>query len=371
MKMFRYDVLFSGYYGHQNSGDDSFIEVASWGAKKYWNLESKFITERMPVIKTPASFTGTGLFPYHNSLKVFQAINKTKILVFAGGSTFHSSLQKYEPKKLAVLYKKFRNIKLGAIGVSLGPYRSAKAEVDNIELLKRFDFLALRDHSSYQLALDYNLPYKPIQAFDLAALLPLIYKDRPTSRSDSRVIGISLCNYERYLPGGDLNNESRRNNRMFELLNQICTIDPSVKLRFFIFNGNSAVGDEQLTRKFVELLKNKGFQNIELIMYNSNVHETWLKIADCSLVISTRLHAAIFACFARIPFFLVEYHKKCAEFLESVGYDSSLRLYDAKFDNTVIDKIMNILHDGSLFGSPLNFNHSIEIAKLNFQSISL
>ena len=29
-------AVFSGYYGHKNTGDDAFVEVAAWGSKKYW-----------------------------------------------------------------------------------------------------------------------------------------------------------------------------------------------------------------------------------------------------------------------------------------------------------------------------------------------
>lgn len=39
-------LLFSGYYGHKNAGDDAFIEVITWGAKKYWNnINSKFVSK--------------------------------------------------------------------------------------------------------------------------------------------------------------------------------------------------------------------------------------------------------------------------------------------------------------------------------------
>lgn len=33
---FRSDILFTGYYGQMNTGDDAFVQVASWGASKYW-----------------------------------------------------------------------------------------------------------------------------------------------------------------------------------------------------------------------------------------------------------------------------------------------------------------------------------------------
>jgi ABC-type branched-subunit amino acid transport system permease subunit len=34
--MFKTDILFNGYYGYLNTGDDAFVEVAAWGAAYIW-----------------------------------------------------------------------------------------------------------------------------------------------------------------------------------------------------------------------------------------------------------------------------------------------------------------------------------------------
>lgn len=33
--MFHTDILFTGFYGFKNSGDDAFVEACSWGAHNF------------------------------------------------------------------------------------------------------------------------------------------------------------------------------------------------------------------------------------------------------------------------------------------------------------------------------------------------
>lgn len=73
------------------------------------------------------------------------------------------------------LKKKDNNIKVGGIGVSVGPFKSVEDEQAIKNYLKSIDFLALRDQTSFDYLSSLDLPYEPVNAFDLAALLPEIY----------------------------------------------------------------------------------------------------------------------------------------------------------------------------------------------------
>src|SRR5690625_7488499 len=97
-------------------------------------------------------------------------------------------------------------MKHGNIGVSIGPFQSIKDEKRIIEYLKRSSFLALRDAESYAYAKSIDLDYEPVKAFDLAALWPECFSDMTNDKIEdnnieTRVIEVSLCNYERYVPG--------------------------------------------------------------------------------------------------------------------------------------------------------------------------
>jgi polysaccharide pyruvyl transferase WcaK-like protein len=370
-------IIFAGYYGLENSGDDSFIEVASWGSEKYWNQnESVFLSKKLPIITTKASSIGENKFIGHFLLKSYKFILQSNAFICAGGSTFHSELIWKDPRSIArikkLLYPKY---KFGAIGVSIGPYKNSNAEKEIMKLFKSFDFLALRDKKSYELALSYNLNYTPINAFDLAALLPDVYEGIPSKKNNSnpkRTIGVSLCRYESFVKNGNLINENRRNEEILKLLNSIAHRREKIKFRFFIFNGHPIFGDKEITIETISKLRLSEYNEIEVVDYDSNVYNTWVKVKQCDVFVATRLHAANFACFAEVPFFLIEYHRKCSDFLDDIGYHYNNRLQDAHFDvNSVSNKIIEISEDTSKFLKPTLIDQSISKARLNFSKIDL
>ena len=111
----------------------------------------------------------------------------------------------------------------------------------------------------------------------------------------------------------------------------------------FIINGNKTFGDHKATN---QLIKDIDSNRVTIVPYLSNVQETWNEISSCNLMISTRLHASIFACYAQVPFFLIEYHEKCSDFLSDVGQDESYRVYDAQVSpSSLLQKVNEILGD--------------------------
>lgn len=363
--------VLSGYYGHKNTGDDAFVEVSAWGSKKYWKSEDQlFFAKELPQTLTETSH----YFAHKNYLNFTRAVKDiltSDIFVSAGGSTFHSALKKTDLRTYAKLKKSigFKG-KTGAIGISLGPFKDSNSEKSTIEYLKTLDFLALRDQKSYDLAKSYNLPYQPINAFDLAALLPEIYNINLSTDNkisiNQKIIGISVCNYESYT-NGNLNNEKRRNAFIINILNQLKKYD-NVKLRFFIFNGDPIMGDEKLTKELIQELDKDKNLNYEIIPYLNKVQGTYNYIASCDAIISTRLHASIFACYSNTPFFLLEYHRKCTDFLDDVGQSQNYRLLDGEVDyKKVVEELEKIIFSNNYI-SPLYRDKTIERAKLNFTS---
>lgn len=359
--------IFSGYYGVKNSGDDAFVEVAAWGSQKYWqSTEQFFFAADLPHVKTPTTH-----YPAHKGYLNFARAVKDILLsdafAYAGGSTFHSALKKSDLRTYAKLKKKlgFKG-HTGAIGISLGPYTSSAAEENTIEYLKTLDFLALRDEHSYNLAVSYGLPYEPVKAFDLAALLPEIYNFKKSidPAKETRMVGISVCNYETYT-GGDLNKELKRNQFIEELILKLKK-HPNILFRFFVFNGSPVNGDEKLTLEIINRVNTSGDLNYEVVPYLSTVEDMFMKIAECDAVVSTRLHASIFACYSQTPFFLLEYHRKCTDFLNDVGQPQQYRLQDGEVPpEEIASEIENIIFNQQA-EHPLYIAETIERARYNF-----
>ena len=357
-------ISYTGFYGFQNTGDDAFLEVCAWGGAKFWNAKDNvFLGSNLPVLENDFSSLSPSLIKGDNRIKSFFKISNSDYFISAGGSTF-SDFKSLSLKDVALKIQKTINPKLeiGAIGVSVGPFKSVEAEKRVENYLKKMSFLAVRDQKSYDYVSSLNLPYKPVNAFDLAALLPFVYKDKPkvNASKKKKVIGISVCNYETYV-GGDLHNEKRRNDFYINLLKELP--DDDVIYRFFYFNGNKNIGDKKITDYIISKVNKK---NIEIIDYQYNVYKSWCLISECDLVVSTRLHASIFACYANIPFFLVEYHRKCTDFLDSVGQVKEHRLGDADVPyEKVVLKINEILYDNKSV-LPSKIEETKEKALLNF-----
>lgn len=371
--MFESDILFSGYYGRLNTGDDAFVEVASWGAAKYWNKRNNIFLGRqshLPLVST--AIRGYPLeIPKTYSLQGRLLLSSTSALISAGGSTLHTEMQASNIKRLAVERKmRGSDIKIGGIGVSIGPFRTTRDENAIFDYLKSIDFLAVRDKASLDIVKSLDLPYNPVNAFDLAALLPEIYGVKGGGRRSDRkdVLGVSVCPYESIVNRREIKKEFNRNARTTELL-RLIERDGNVHFKFFVINGHPNLGDLELTKKTIRDVRPASY---EIIGYQKETRIAWDEIASCDFVISTRLHAAIFACFSNTPFFLNEYHRKCSDFLDNVSYDRCFRSVDSDFDSKEkAEKILEVLAGGKLYTAPKMIDKMKKLAKLNFTSFNI
>ncbi|MBA5629199.1 polysaccharide pyruvyl transferase family protein [Moheibacter lacus] len=366
-------IIFNGFYGYQNTGDDAFVEISSWGNQYYWHNQNPalFTGNPLPISLTPIK----NVYPTNNTNRLIQKLSVFKeslsadYFINAGGSVFSKITPLSDiifAEKAGILNK---SLKHGSIGVSLGPFQSVEDEKKVIEYLKKSSFLSLRDSESFEYAKSLDLNYEPIRAFDLAALLSECFGDMEKITLEplvkKKTIGVSVCNYERF-HNGDLENENRRNQFVKDVL-KLLSENPEIHFKFFIFNGNKKIGDEQLTKEIISQLPQ---QNISVIPYMNNVKSVWQEIKNCDFIISTRLHASVFACYANVPFVLIEYHRKCADFLMDIGYDENRRVYDAqKPAGEVTDGILSILAGNYRY--PSNIQETIERARLNFTKIRL
>jgi len=261
------------------------------------------------------------------------------------------------------------NLKLGGIGVSIGPFKNTEDEKAVAEYLKHLNFLAVRDQQSFEYVEQLDLPYKPVNAFDLAALLPEIYTSKPDAQLEDgrKVIGISVCPYESISNPGAIVNEQKRHRMLCELLADIQK-KQNVHFKFLEINGHARIGDLELTKRTIADAKLKNF---EIVPYQRQTLAMWNEVKSCDFMISTRLHAAIFACFAGVPFVLNEYHRKCADFLNTVGYHESYRIYDSEYS---IEETSNMIVDAvsqKKFIEPSMKESVRSKARLNFTGVEL
>jgi polysaccharide pyruvyl transferase WcaK-like protein len=334
-------ILYSGFYGFKNTGDDAFLEVAAWGSKVFLNTENiVFLAHGLPKLVNDFQELGKPLFKGFDRIQGLREMVNADYFISAGGSTFVDH-KKHYLKALAEIAKKTvnRKIQTGAIGVSIGPFKNSEYEQNVIKYLKQLNFLTLRDNRSYEYVNTLDLPYKPIEAFDLAALLPLVYAgiNKLPKNKNKKIIGVSVCPYESISKLDEIKNENRRNESIIKLLKKINKNNEDVTFRFFVINGHKVFGDKKLT---LDVINKSQIKNFELVDYQNSVLSAWNLIGQCDVMIATRLHAAILAAYNDVPFILNEYHQKCTDFLTDVGQHEDWVVGDAEYED---DKIINVL----------------------------
>jgi len=359
-------IFFEGFYGFKNAGDDAFVEVSSWGAEKYWGCNDNFfLGTTLP--ETTRKISASNIkynLPGFDRITLLNNLRNTNYFISSGGSTF-STLPYHSNKSIAKIYASINSkLKLGAIGVSIGPFKNSKEEKKIIKYLQSLSFLSLRDKRSYEYSKSLNLNYNPVNAFDLAALLPIVYntpkKELKANIVDKNIIGISICNHERYT-GGDTKKEVKRNSYFKELVSLLLK-NTNAHLNVFIINGNSTFGDLEISN---ELMSGFNEDRFSIIPYFGNVKKTWDAISRCDLMISTRLHASIFACYSNVPFILIEYHKKCSDFLIDVGQNEEYRVYDADVSpKETLGVVIEILENK--YNKPTHLLETIALSQKNF-----
>lgn len=361
-------ILFNGYYGYQNTGDDIFCLLAEWGAKKFWGAKKiKFFGRKLPLRKDnttlQSGMSKRKYFKGQEVLEIFVSAGMSSKVIFAGGSLFHSKINPFSVKNIIAKYTKLGLVKTGALGVSLGPYENREAKESIKSFLSEFSFLAVRDRRSYEEAKDMQLNIPVIEAFDLAALLPQIYPVQKTSNTNP-TLGVSICNYERYIDG-DLKNEERRNAKIISSLKLLAKKVPNLEIKVFIFNAHPQFGDKSISNFLIEELHQN--TSVERIEYHSNPIHMWNAISSCDLVLATRLHSGMFSCFSKTPFVQVEYHEKCSDFLDDINYPDKFRIGDIEISNEEVCEILfKLLMDESFVIN--NLNKIEERALRNFSS---
>jgi polysaccharide pyruvyl transferase WcaK-like protein len=357
-------VVFGGYYGMQNLGDDAFCIVSAWGARHFWNTSQiDFLSRTLPIMPCEANtlLFSKSFFRGQALLEVPFAIIGKSDVIFSGGSLFQRQLNWI--RSFLKFKRQLNRIRLGAIGVSIGPFINKEAEREVGEFLKCFSFLVLRDKKSYEYATSLNLPYKPIEGRDLAFLLPYIYPLKPR-KPEKCVLGVSLCHYERYVKG-DTKKEIQRENRLFETLQGIALkYKDNIDFRFFTFNNHVKYSDRDITHQVTSRLPKHS--HIEVVDYSRDAKSILSQLCECRAFLSTRLHGGIFAAAFNIPFILVEYHRKCTDFLDDLGMPSQYRIGDMDCSSEHVITLLSSLFCDNL---SLNLDSTIIKAENNFTAV--
>jgi polysaccharide pyruvyl transferase WcaK-like protein len=99
-----------------------------------------------------------------------------------------------------------------------------------------------------------------------------------------------------------------------------------------------------------ELFHKIGLGQAELIKYNANPLKTLSNFTHCDAFICMKLHSAVFAYMADIPFLIIDYLPKCNSFAKEIGMEADMVLsLDDIFSKKLSDAIWKMTTIGDRY----------------------
>ena len=311
-------VLFSGWYGQLNAGDDAYCAVAAHLATTEWGISAPRFSGR-PSLLPPLPGEATGVTPEppvirgRTRLAHLAAAIRAGSVIHLGGSTFRKPLRSHRDLWRA---RRLGLIDLAAASISVGPFRAATDSRGVSRLLRDFRSISVRDSASLRRVEHLEGIVDLHLGFDAAVLLPEVIGWTKSRQAKSRpILGVSVCPPESS-QGEDRGPETERLNRLLAVVAAV--VDRTgCHVRLLSMCAHPHWGDDPVTDWLAGRLD--GTAEVSVRRYSGDTSLMFEAAATCDAVVAMRLHAAIFAYAAGVPFFISPYARKCVDFAHEVG----------------------------------------------------
>jgi|GEM_PF-5976201 len=355
----RKKFLLIGYYGFNNTGDDVLTYIFIDKLNKLFNYP-EFIIRSINKIYLPEK-TNAYFFVSILRRKLWLGIIPLIKILFAdaviigGGGLFHDPKSKQDPTKgwwhnvfkyyytkfdwytllFKILKKKifFLNLSIGSLSIDYNLNMVHK-------IMQRGNLATLRDLKSSTYLQGKSIKHEI--CFDAGILINDYVQSQPGKNSDNNILGISVLDFSRedICFSGDVDLIYKN---LISVLNNFLETDSKNKVYLFDFHG----GEHELSdTKVNDLIYKQLKENAERISYNENPVKTAEVLKECNTFIGTRLHSCIFSYAFQIPFILINYHEKSAEFANMINLPNEYILsVNDLADYTKLDNIFKLLQN--------------------------
>ena len=292
-------IAVSGYFGWGNFGDQLFLDTVIDKHQHIW-----------PDATSVISLTEQPLAP-HSTRRVAGALSRVwytfrvamgaDLLAYCGGSVFT------QISGADAVRRWIRPARMQALGVSVGPFNSIRAEREVAKYLAQFESIVFRD-SSWKDFPRVGMLGNHRQGGDIAALSSRISRDEKADRR-----GLVVC--PSAAAGQDSATLAEQARQAFEMLSKS---RPHVSVTILALNGHPELGDLQLSREVSKLLSKGGIPSKVEDYISLGLQETCDLLTRAELVLSQRLHGAIVAYLSGGKFILADHHPKCKAFVDEI-----------------------------------------------------
>lgn len=313
------NVTIFGYHGMGNFGDDFFLDYILNYCKRIdkkecfvsarkGTLSKKLINDN--VLSVKEILPKKRLFKGYDKwfLLLFYAL-KSDVLFFCAGSIFTIL-----PERLFfVIIKTLKifkpDLKIIAVGVSIGPFKDKRAERFIIRALNLFDVIMVRDQKSITYDLEANTQF----------LNDLAFTHAPTKNLRKNIIGVALNPYISMLNSNELASEYKRNERISKAIASSFEKYNGVKL--FVTCNDSLYGDWDLAEDLQKRLFEKGVSS-EIVSYSGEIDDFSVNLSGVKKLIASRLHTGFFGLLNGAEVFQLKYAEKIEEFYRGLDLEN-------------------------------------------------
>jgi len=308
-----------GYHGYQNLGDDIFRNLVCQWLNNSFKIDTCYISTKRGT--TEYSDAKMHVIPFSTPitrinrllwLTVFKKSLESNALIFSAGSIF--TIQPFFLIYLMLrLLRLFRGkkLKILALGVSIGPFHNRRDQYWCLKGLSLMDCIMVRDSQSQMLLDEAKQHINAKLSFDLA----LCWKQTPAiPKLAGRAPILGLVITERAW-GLCTATHSANCTAMSQMLQDTLTKFKEIEIRVLCVCSDERDGDRLISQHLHEILSKKWQHRVELRYYeNNNVEQMLTRIAECSSLISARMHAGIMGILASVPVYQISYAEKIQNF---------------------------------------------------------
>ena len=324
-----------GWNGRRNTGDDAMTSVIVEHAARVIGGGLKCILladeQALPHFDAPLSpdsisgYRGYNLVQALPTALVRDAVWRSlydrrfalglDLLVIGGGSIFHGSRML---KRYRGLVDRVRShnpgARVAALGVSIGPFKTAADRAACADIVTRLDFVGVRDETSAEELERIGYRGRKTTGLDLGVLLDHTVPDPSLRDAAAPRIGIALR--------GDVL-AKRGLEELAAAFGRLLERRRELELSLFVFCGDPRAGDERATTVFARTIGES--ERVTVHPYSSRPGRVSEEIARCRLLVAMRLHAGVLAYATKTPFLMLAYHPKSLAFADQVGLPDELR----------------------------------------------
>jgi polysaccharide pyruvyl transferase CsaB len=285
--------LISGYYGHNNFGDEAILSVIIAQLRKEFDSPDITVISNNPQ-ETSALYQVNSVYKFDFS-GILKALTQCDMFISGGGSLFQdtTSFKSLVYYLLLVLLAKVFGKKTFIFAQGIGPLNSFNARLLTSLVLKTVDKITVRDDESAKLlsslGLNSVVTADPVWMMDYAPKKP---------GNSVLKVGIQLRNWK-------FKDESALNNLADAIISNFSAMPAQIELISL-----QSPDDNSIMENFSELLTGKGFKQEIQMRREMDLQETVSCIAKLDLMIAMRYHAGLVAVKYCVPSLLLSYDPK-------------------------------------------------------------